>query len=961
MRSLILYGSVTMADISQVKLPNNNVYNFKDKTQSRSDHQHYDSDLIPLVHKKYESTSYYATTNDWLNATWYFMSVKPDSWLTPWRVKLKVHSYCPSYLSTGYDSYTWSTICGREGSIIYADWNEKYSSAHSYITVYPLKKAGFDSGLGHAFGISIYNAASPTNSAYYRTFEVDYYECENCTVTFLDTPVKWDSWTGYGSTNYGSLGSLDAITRGLQESGDANDGGYYVRRYYSDIKVGANKIFPYTMIMQNADGRWESLVTSSNVESSKTRNTHGFVLGQLLLMYANATYNENIALTSNQVWEFYGLLVDHRYSFNTENNATKGTTAAKPVYLVGSLGNDGLFYLDATWWTQTLPTTEDGKLYIYIGDAYDYYRMNFASYHPIYHYVNGMLREYIQDSGTVNGHTVQSDVPSNAVFTDTTYTLDHTGENVRLTPTGGTAQTVSLSNLINGLGEGTSPATANDYAVVQYAGGGTTNTIYYRRKLSNVVNKTIVDAALGKGSDTTKFYCNDGTWAVPTGNGDVTGSSSSTANDFASFSDATGKVIKDSGYTVSSGSTDTTATHMVLCNDSRLSNPRTPTSHTHGNIQNGGTLQTTDITIASGDKLVVTDSSDNNKVARTSVSFDGSDTSKALTPKGTFETFINDVSDKMDKIDPTGYGSLSINRKSNTTIGTNSVAVGNNNEASGLYSLAAGSANIASGTNSVALGHQCTTSLSRSFAMGESCTASGSCSQAEGAFTIAASEAQHVFGMSNVEDANKTYIEIVGNGADENNRSNARTLDWSGNEWIAGGFECSGMRASSSSVTLINPQKWRDAIFDATPEGSAKDRLLSRLYKEGANIRVLEYGGYFGGSQNKRLKITCPQSSYGKFLIFVHLEADTTVHDYEIFGVLNAEGTAYSKAHYGRTTPSWTNMVGTASTGTLTWGVTGTQIYSSIFAPYGSWYVKIIMSIGSNNDDIPNVYMTNES
>ena len=47
-------------------------------------------------------------------------------------------------------------------------------------------------------------------------------------------------------------------------------------------------------------------------------------------------------------------------------------------------------------------------------------------------------------------------------------------------------------------------------------------------------------------------------------------------------------------------------------------------SHTHGNIQNGGTLQTTDVDIANGDKLVITDSSNSSKVARTSVTFDGS-------------------------------------------------------------------------------------------------------------------------------------------------------------------------------------------------------------------------------------------------------------------------------------------------------------------------------------------------
>ncbi len=64
-----------------------------------------------------------------------------------------------------------------------------------------------------------------------------------------------------------------------------------------------------------------------------------------------------------------------------------------------------------------------------------------------------------------------------------------------------------------------------------------------------------------------------------------------------------------------------------------------PSSHTHGNIQNNGTLQTTDVAIANGDKLVVTDSSNSAKIARTSVAFDGTTTTQALSKKGTFETF----------------------------------------------------------------------------------------------------------------------------------------------------------------------------------------------------------------------------------------------------------------------------------------------------------------------------------
>lgn len=55
-------------------------------------------------------------------------------------------------------------------------------------------------------------------------------------------------------------------------------------------------------------------------------------------------------------------------------------------------------------------------------------------------------------------------------------------------------------------------------------------------------------------------------------------------------------------------------------------------------MQNSGTLQTTDITIANGDKLVVTDASDSNKIARTSLAFDGSTTTQFLSKKGTWET-----------------------------------------------------------------------------------------------------------------------------------------------------------------------------------------------------------------------------------------------------------------------------------------------------------------------------------
>ena len=54
-------------------------------------------------------------------------------------------------------------------------------------------------------------------------------------------------------------------------------------------------------------------------------------------------------------------------------------------------------------------------------------------------------------------------------------------------------------------------------------------------------------------------------------------------------------------------------------------------------------LQADDITIASGDKLVVTDSSASNKVRRTGISFDTSVTTRCLTRAGTWASFTNNA------------------------------------------------------------------------------------------------------------------------------------------------------------------------------------------------------------------------------------------------------------------------------------------------------------------------------
>lgn len=167
----------------------------------------------------------------------------------------------------------------------------------------------------------------------------------------------------------------------------------------------------------------------------------------------------------------------------------------------------------------------------------------------------------------------------------------------------------------------------------------------------------------------------------------------------------------------------------------------------------------------------------------------------------------------MNKKNPSGTGSFSLNRSSKDSIGNFSFAEGYLTVASGDYSHAEGSYTTASGYYSHAEGNITTASGDHSHAEGARTTASGNCSHAEGngatasgnhshaeGFnTTASSELQHVQGMYNIEDTAKKYAHIVGNG-DANSRSNAHTLDWSGNAWYAGTVEGTAMIVKSSTA-----------------------------------------------------------------------------------------------------------------------------------------------------------------
>ena len=156
----------------------------------------------------------------------------------------------------------------------------------------------------------------------------------------------------------------------------------------------------------------------------------------------------------------------------------------------------------------------------------------------------------------------------------------------------------------------------------------------------------------------------------------------------------------------------------------------------------------------------------------------------------------------------TASGASSHAEGSHTTAsGASSHAEGAGTTASGASSHTEGAGTTASGPSSHAEGGGTTASGSTSHAEGQGVTASGVNSHAEGRWTTAKNRSQHVFGECNIADPSDelsntrgNYVEIVGNGTDENTLSNARTLDWDGNETLQGNLTIGGASGATLKV-----------------------------------------------------------------------------------------------------------------------------------------------------------------
>lgn len=156
---------------------------------------------------------------------------------------------------------------------------------------------------------------------------------------------------------------------------------YQLRKYYTRYKT-KSALYRYMICFINKD---DELIPANNVSNStattKALTTESFMLSKGIYYYNSTTTVAAAGYTGNSTLYQQLGLINLRYSFNTGTTLT----ANKPVYLVVTPQADGQVKLASTPIVQTLSLNYD-DLYVFLGMAYDNYRIELTIEHPIYIY-----------------------------------------------------------------------------------------------------------------------------------------------------------------------------------------------------------------------------------------------------------------------------------------------------------------------------------------------------------------------------------------------------------------------------------------------------------------------------------------------------------------------------------------------------------------------------------------------
>ena len=173
----------------------------------------------------------------------------------------------------------------------------------------------------------------------------------------------------------------------------------------TECAIGANfklknPIAGYQVFITNNENKLVPMVSgasgTSSTGTSKTMNTESFNPFGLIAYTSSSSYRAADALCSSSTYVSYSSF-DLRYAFNCGSTLT----ANSPLYIVAAMQSDGQAKLTSPYYSQTLPSSADGKIYIYLGQAVSTTNITMQQIHPVFEYIDGGLKVLPYDSNVV--------------------------------------------------------------------------------------------------------------------------------------------------------------------------------------------------------------------------------------------------------------------------------------------------------------------------------------------------------------------------------------------------------------------------------------------------------------------------------------------------------------------------------------------------------------------------------
>ena len=289
---------------------------------------------------------------------------------------------------------------------------------------------------------------------------------------------------------------------------DNNTIGYQLRTNSYSLPM-TSIVYRYRLLFTSADG--EHFVPSNNSTSTNATASRTVCqdpidpFGNIVYYSATASVAAGSRPSATALWSQYTIALG--YSFN-RTGAALVLTLWKPVYIKCAPQSDGSAIIDSTTpYVQDLPSTEDGKIYIFLGVAYTTANIELLQNHPVYYYKDGQIRLWTNAVATGGGGptvvqtTGQSttDVMSQKAVTD----------ELALKADASSLATVATSGSYNDLSNKPTIPTVNNATLTIQKNGANVQTFTANQSTNATANITVptkTSNLTNDGADSTSTY-----------------------------------------------------------------------------------------------------------------------------------------------------------------------------------------------------------------------------------------------------------------------------------------------------------------------------------------------------------------------------------------------------------------------------------------------------------------------